>query len=76
VQREGGPCGVLAPVQALLLKYLLFPGDQGAPLVHRWLQGTSEGACLASQGLVFQGVRVLTLGLGRGQGRRAACWVL
>ncbi|CAI5461499.1 unnamed protein product [Closterium sp. Yama58-4] len=25
VQREGGPCGVLAPVQALLLKYLLFP---------------------------------------------------
>lgn len=24
VQREGGPCGVLAPVQALVLKYLLF----------------------------------------------------
>eukprot|EP00249_Psilotum_nudum_P014067 c24646_g1_i1 orf=494-2491(+) len=24
VQREGGPCGVLAPIQALVLKYLLF----------------------------------------------------
>ncbi|XP_024376405.1 uncharacterized protein [Physcomitrium patens] len=24
VQKEGGPCGVLAPIQALVLKYLLF----------------------------------------------------
>ncbi|KAG6549759.1 hypothetical protein Mapa_008739 [Marchantia paleacea] len=29
VQREGGPCGVLAPIQALVLKYLLFvPEDE------------------------------------------------
>lgn len=27
VQREGGPCGVLAPIQALVLKYLLFATD-------------------------------------------------
>lgn len=27
VQREGGPCGVLAPVQAVLLKHLLFVQD-------------------------------------------------
>eukprot|EP01018_Ginkgo_biloba_P011782 Gb_39285 [translate_table: standard] len=29
VQREGGPCGVLAAVQALVLKYLLFVPDEG-----------------------------------------------
>eukprot|EP00897_Mesotaenium_endlicherianum_P005529 jgi/Mesen1/5003/ME000025S04407 len=28
VQKEGGPCGVLAPIQALVMKYLLFhPAD-------------------------------------------------
>eukprot|EP00250_Pteridium_aquilinum_P001142 c11349_g1_i1 orf=375-2147(+) len=29
VQREGGPCGVLAPVQAMVLKYLLFERMEG-----------------------------------------------
>ncbi|MCO5608192.1 hypothetical protein L7F22_062398 [Adiantum nelumboides] len=29
VQREGGPCGVLAPVQAMVLKYLLFENGEG-----------------------------------------------
>lgn len=29
VQREGGPCGVLAPVQAMVLKYLLFEHGEG-----------------------------------------------
>ena len=29
VQKEGGPCGVLAPIQALLLKHLLFGGEGG-----------------------------------------------
>ncbi|KAI5058414.1 hypothetical protein GOP47_0026584 [Adiantum capillus-veneris] len=28
VQREGGPCGVLAPVQAMVLKYLLFENGE------------------------------------------------
>ncbi|KAL2649670.1 hypothetical protein R1flu_017798 [Riccia fluitans] len=30
VQREGGPCGVLAPIQALVLKYLLFVPESEA----------------------------------------------
>lgn len=29
VQREGGPCGVLAPIQALVLKNLLFVNEEG-----------------------------------------------
>lgn len=29
VQREGGPCGVLAPVQAMVLKYLIFDHPEG-----------------------------------------------
>ncbi|XP_057841159.2 uncharacterized protein LOC131050879 [Cryptomeria japonica] len=29
VQLEGGPCGVLAPIQALVLKYLLFVHEEG-----------------------------------------------
>lgn len=29
VQREGGPCGVLAPVQAMVLKYLFFEHTEG-----------------------------------------------
>uniref|UniRef100_A0A0D6QZU1 ubiquitinyl hydrolase 1 n=1 Tax=Araucaria cunninghamii TaxID=56994 RepID=A0A0D6QZU1_ARACU len=29
VQREGGPCGVLAAIQALVLKYLLFMTEEG-----------------------------------------------
>ncbi|CAM6105339.1 unnamed protein product [Calypogeia fissa] len=35
VQREGGPCGVLAPIQALVLKYLLFvPEDEADALLN------------------------------------------
>ncbi|KAJ7513470.1 hypothetical protein O6H91_23G000900 [Diphasiastrum complanatum] len=34
VQRKGGPCGVLAPIQATLLKYLLFvPKDEGDSVI-------------------------------------------
>lgn len=32
VQREGGPCGVLAAVQAVVLKHLLFVPDEGGDL--------------------------------------------
>lgn len=32
VQREGGPCGVLSALQAVILKYLLFVPDEGGDL--------------------------------------------
>ncbi|GJP42914.1 hypothetical protein CLOM_g2442 [Closterium sp. NIES-68] len=68
VQREGGPCGVLAPIQALLLKYLLFlpapsrPTDASLPAVPAAL--AAAGAAAAGEmGAGQQGER-------REEGRR------
>lgn len=53
VQHEGGPCGVLAAIQALVLKYLLFYPDglgKGAPNMHHNLgsRTLSNSQCVAS----------------------------
>ncbi|KAM5562324.1 hypothetical protein ABKV19_017512 [Rosa sericea] len=53
VQHEGGPCGVLAAIQALVLKYLLFYPDglgKGAPNMHHNLgsRTLSSSHCVAS----------------------------
>ncbi|PRQ24731.1 putative ubiquitin interacting, EF-hand domain pair [Rosa chinensis] len=52
VQHEGGPCGVLAAIQALVLKYLLFYPDglgKGAPNMHHNLGSrTLSSHCVAS----------------------------
>eukprot|EP00051_Salpingoeca_urceolata_P013552 m.170361 g.170361 ORF g.170361 m.170361 type:complete len:476 (-) comp17826_c0_seq5:118-1545(-) len=37
VQRQGGPCGVLAPVQGFLLRFVLFPNGVG-PVQADWRQ--------------------------------------
>lgn len=42
VQLEGGPCGVLAPIQALLMKHLLFPQGEASPAPRTSLSFTSE----------------------------------
>ncbi|XP_050366783.1 uncharacterized protein LOC126785207 [Argentina anserina] len=53
VQHEGGPCGVLAAIQALVLKYLLFYPEglgKGAPNMHHNLASrtSSSSHCVAS----------------------------
>lgn len=47
VQREGGPCGVLAPVQALVLKYLLFMHEGAADSLSHGDQGPAGNVGLA-----------------------------
>ena len=42
MQLEGGPCGVLAPIQALLMKHLLFPQGEASPAPRTSLSFTSE----------------------------------
>ena len=46
VQRKGGPCAVLAPVQGLLLSRLLFPQPDAVPEAN-WRQPRNIESCLA-----------------------------
>ncbi|XAR49650.1 hypothetical protein NMG60_11032915 [Bertholletia excelsa] len=56
VQHEGGPCGVLAAIQAFVLKYLLFFPEELGQGTTNVLQNvasmrSSESACVASDAL-------------------------
>ncbi|CAI5534476.1 unnamed protein product [Closterium sp. Naga37s-1] len=68
VQREGGPCGVLAPVQALLLKYLLFPPMPAHPADSC---PPSASAALAAGGAASGGASAGQQGGQAGEGRKA-----
>ncbi|CAI5971380.1 unnamed protein product [Closterium sp. NIES-65] len=68
VQREGGPCGVLAPVQALLLKYLLFPPVPAHPADSC---PPSASAALAAGGAASGGASAGQQGGQAGEGRKA-----
>ncbi|CAI5988829.1 unnamed protein product [Closterium sp. NIES-65] len=68
VQREGGPCGVLAPVQALLLKYLLFPPMPAHPADSC---PPSASAPLAAGGAASGGASAGQQGGQAGEGRKA-----
>ncbi|KAG2663110.1 hypothetical protein I3760_16G011900 [Carya illinoinensis] len=49
VQHEGGPCGVLAALQAYVLKYILFfPNELGSVTQNLGSRRLSTGECIAS----------------------------
>eukprot|EP00244_Chara_vulgaris_P003904 TRINITY_DN1745_c0_g1_i2.p1 TRINITY_DN1745_c0_g1~~TRINITY_DN1745_c0_g1_i2.p1 ORF type:complete len:781 (-),score=163.23 TRINITY_DN1745_c0_g1_i2:326-2668(-) len=87
VQLEGGPCGVLAPIQALVLKYLIFVKDEEEDYGIDWgggdsgaQQPTAQGGMDIDEQLQFtegERNRALVRAIGEavlqaGQGRRAA----
>lgn len=49
VQHEGGPCGVLATIQAFVLKYLLFLPDELGKVAPRIAQNLAPGRQFKSQ---------------------------
>ncbi|GBG72240.1 hypothetical protein CBR_g11170 [Chara braunii] len=87
VQLEGGPCGVLAPIQALVLKYLIFVKEDEEDYDIDWVgagdsrahQATAQAGMDVDEQLQFSEVernRALVRAIGEavlqaGQGRRA-----